>query len=88
MLEYVLYYFNFNQRIFSVLGLSRILQIARVAKYRQQFTPNHIETKDLMNRSSQGNIGSNFNQVNLDWMEIAGEFRGNVYWVGMEPAPK
>lgn len=52
-----------NAFYLSVLGLSRILQIARVAKYRQQFTPNHIETKDLMHKPSQGNIGSNFNQV-------------------------
>lgn len=46
-----------------MLGLSRILQIARVAKYRQQFTPNHIETKDLMHKPSQGNISSNLNQL-------------------------
>uniref|UniRef100_A0A1I8BEB9 Potassium voltage-gated channel protein eag n=1 Tax=Meloidogyne hapla TaxID=6305 RepID=A0A1I8BEB9_MELHA len=44
----------------KILGLSRILQIARVAKYRQQFTPNHIETKDL--KPAQSIIGSNFNQ--------------------------
>uniref|UniRef100_A0A914LNL2 Cyclic nucleotide-binding domain-containing protein n=1 Tax=Meloidogyne incognita TaxID=6306 RepID=A0A914LNL2_MELIC len=44
----------------KILGLSRILQIARVAKYRQQFTPNHIETKDL--KPAQSVIGSNFNQ--------------------------
>ncbi|KAF7635807.1 hypothetical protein Mgra_00004719 [Meloidogyne graminicola] len=45
----------------KILGLSRILQIARVAKYRQQFTPNHIETKDL--RPSHSIITSNFNQL-------------------------
>ncbi|CAK5087375.1 unnamed protein product [Meloidogyne enterolobii] len=45
----------------KILGLSRILQIARVAKYRQQFTPNHIETKDL--KPAQSVIGSNFNQL-------------------------
>ncbi|PIC25616.1 hypothetical protein B9Z55_018480 [Caenorhabditis nigoni] len=40
-------------------GLSRILQIARIAKSKQQF--NQIETKDL--HKSPGNTSSNFNQV-------------------------
>ncbi|CAB3397957.1 unnamed protein product [Caenorhabditis bovis] len=40
-------------------GLSRILQIARIAKSKQQF--NQIETKDL--HKASGNTSSNFNQV-------------------------
>uniref|UniRef100_A0A914H3V1 Potassium voltage-gated channel protein eag n=1 Tax=Globodera rostochiensis TaxID=31243 RepID=A0A914H3V1_GLORO len=47
----------------KILGLSRILQIARVAKYRQQFTPNNIETKDLLkSRAYPGLQSSNFQQ--------------------------
>uniref|UniRef100_A0A915PCA1 PAS domain-containing protein n=1 Tax=Meloidogyne floridensis TaxID=298350 RepID=A0A915PCA1_9BILA len=53
----------------KILGLSRILQIARVAKYRQQFTPNHIETKDL--KPAQSVIGSNFNQAFMVPFNIA-----------------
>uniref|UniRef100_A0A915C2F1 Uncharacterized protein n=1 Tax=Parascaris univalens TaxID=6257 RepID=A0A915C2F1_PARUN len=40
-------------------GFSRILQIARIAKSKQQF--NQIETKDL--HKNVGQISSNFNQV-------------------------
>uniref|UniRef100_A0A914H0C3 Potassium voltage-gated channel protein eag n=1 Tax=Globodera rostochiensis TaxID=31243 RepID=A0A914H0C3_GLORO len=48
----------------KILGLSRILQIARVAKYRQQFTPNNIETKDLLkSRAYPGLQSSNFQQL-------------------------
>jgi hypothetical protein len=43
-----------------VLGLSRILQIARIAKSRQQF--NQIETKDLHSTKVTG-ASSNLNQV-------------------------
>ena len=46
---------------FLVLGLSRILQIARLAKSRQQF--NQIETKDLHKMPTHAS--SNFNQVNF-----------------------
>ncbi|KAI6225500.1 PAS fold and Ion transport and Cyclic nucleotide-binding domain containing protein [Aphelenchoides fujianensis] len=53
----------------KVLGLSRILQIARIAKSRQQF--NQIETKDL-HKSSTG-ITSNFNQQLLSNLSLAGE---------------
>lgn len=42
------------------LGLSRILQIARVVKYRQQF--NQIETKDF-HKNFQNPNSSNFNQL-------------------------
>lgn len=46
----------------KTLGLSRILQIARVAKYRQQFS--QIETKDLYPlRAVSSAPTSNFNQV-------------------------
>ncbi|KAI6190385.1 PAS fold and Ion transport and Cyclic nucleotide-binding domain containing protein [Aphelenchoides bicaudatus] len=44
----------------KVLGLSRILQIARIAKSRQQF--NQIETKDLHKTAAPG-VSSNFNQL-------------------------
>ncbi|CAD5232713.1 unnamed protein product [Bursaphelenchus xylophilus] len=43
----------------KVLGLSRILQIARIAKSRQQF--NQIETKDLHKAGS--GVSSHFNQL-------------------------
>lgn len=43
----------------KILGLSRILQIARLAKSRQQF--NQIETKDL--HKTVAPASSNFNQV-------------------------
>jgi hypothetical protein len=46
----------------KVLGLSRILQIARIAKSRQQFS--QIETKDLHKTTVTG-VSSNFNQVSL-----------------------
>uniref|UniRef100_A0AC34FKF2 PAC domain-containing protein n=2 Tax=Panagrolaimus sp. ES5 TaxID=591445 RepID=A0AC34FKF2_9BILA len=46
----------------KILGLSRILQIARLAKSRQQF--NQIETKDL-HKSASAPASSNFNQVNF-----------------------
>uniref|UniRef100_A0AC35GLB5 LOV domain-containing protein n=1 Tax=Panagrolaimus sp. PS1159 TaxID=55785 RepID=A0AC35GLB5_9BILA len=44
----------------KILGLSRILQIARLAKSRQQF--NQIETKDL-HKSAAAPASSNFNQL-------------------------
>uniref|UniRef100_A0A914CJQ5 Uncharacterized protein n=1 Tax=Acrobeloides nanus TaxID=290746 RepID=A0A914CJQ5_9BILA len=49
----------FNDDANKMLGLSRILQIARIAKSRQQF--NQIETKDL--HKSSASVSSNFNQL-------------------------
>uniref|UniRef100_A0A8R1TYY1 Uncharacterized protein n=1 Tax=Onchocerca volvulus TaxID=6282 RepID=A0A8R1TYY1_ONCVO len=49
-------------------GFSRILQIARIAKSRQQF--NHIETKDLHKTASV--TSSNFNQV-IKVMNLGGD---------------
>lgn len=44
---------------YVISGLSRILQIARIAKSKQQF--NQIETKDLHKTTAPSS--SNFNQV-------------------------
>ncbi|CAI5453392.1 unnamed protein product [Caenorhabditis angaria] len=49
-------------------GLSRILQIARIAKSKQQF--NQIETKDL--HKAAGTTTSNFNQV-IKVMNLGGD---------------